>query len=115
MAAKPKTNITEENRKGISSELRVKKMDTEITKGGYSTMETSANGTRFDQRKSIDRMNVLSPTNEQDYGSILSPGSPIKAGMRNLASSGHKQQRTETKHQFYERRHTTTATRDGSQ
>ena len=48
MAAKPKMNITEEIRKGISSELRVKKMDTEITKGGYSTMETSANGTRFD-------------------------------------------------------------------
>ena len=79
--------ITEELRKGLNnSALAVKKMDTEITKNGISTMETSVNGTRFDQRKSIDRTMMTTANNEQDYGSILSPGSPVKPGRADLAS-----------------------------
>lgn len=107
---KPQTSIIQELRKGNTTELQVKKMDTAVTKGGYSTMETSANGTRFDQRRSIDR----TTQNEPDYGSIMSPGSPVKPGRANLAYSGHKQQRTESK-QFYERIHTMTAAQNGSQ
>ena len=90
---KPKATITEELRRGLNnSQLAVKKMETEITNKGISTMETSVNGTRFDQRKSLDRTMMTTANNEQDYGSILSPGSPInKPGKANLAYSGHRQ------------------------
>ena len=55
MAAKPKASITEELRKGLNSELRVKKIDT-ADRGGLASLETSANGTRLDNRRtSIDR------------------------------------------------------------
>ena len=83
----------EELRKGLNhSQLAVKKMDTEITNKGISTMETSVNGTRFDQRKSVDRTVMTTANNEPDYGSVLSPGTPInKPGKANLAYSGHRQ------------------------
>ena len=104
MGNKP-TTITEEVRKGLNSELRVKKIDTEITKGGYSTLCTSANGTRMEQRKSIDRgtTNGGMLLGSQDYGSVMTPGSPTKGGsnlMQQAAMRG-----TEVK-QFNVRRHT---------
>lgn len=92
-AVKPKVSITEELRKGLNnSQLAVKKMDTEITRQGISTMETSVNGTRFDQRRSIDRTMMTTANNEQDYGSLLSPGSPVaKTGKANLGYSAQRQ------------------------
>ena len=92
-AVKPKVSITEELRKGLNnSQLAVKKMDTEITRQGISTMETSVNGTRFDQRRSIDRTMMTTANNEQDYGSLLSPGSPVaKTGKASLGYSAQRQ------------------------
>ena len=72
--------IAEEVRKGINSELRVKKIDTEVTKTGYTTLCTSANGTRMDNRRSIDR-GTNGVLGSQDYGSVMTPASPIKQGM----------------------------------
>ena len=67
-------------------------MDTEITNKGISTMATSVNGTRFDHRRSIDRTMMTTANNEQDYGSLLSPGSPVmKSGKANLGTPGHRQ------------------------
>ena len=77
------TQMTEEARKGINSELRVNKQETEGTKAGYSTLCTSVNGTRLEQRKSIERMGS-NGVGSQDYGSMTS-GSPMK-GAGSLAA-----------------------------
>jgi hypothetical protein len=97
--------ITDEVRKGLDSELRIKKMDTEITKGGYSAMETSVNGTRFDRRKSLDRGTTGLNSENQDYGSVMSPSSPLK-NVRGFTSTMPKERGTETK-TFDNRRNTT--------
>ena len=55
-------------------------------------METSANATRLDARKSIDRGTSNQVSQEHDYGSLMSPASPRKAGMPagKLMNSFHK-------------------------
>lgn len=67
-ATKPKVSITEELRKGLNSELRVKKIDTEMTNTrGNASLETSANGTRFDQRRcSLDRTMTNTANNHNE-------------------------------------------------
>jgi hypothetical protein len=91
MDTKPKTNptftmaIPEEVRKGQNlSALYVKKIDTEVTYKGSTRMGTAVNGTR-DGRLSIDRVTLQ----DQDYGSIASPNSPVKFG--NMATRAQRQ------------------------
>lgn len=76
-----KTNnavIADEVRKGLTSELNIKKMATEMTKvtaPNSSAMETSGGlNTRMTNRNSIDRP----MTKANDYGSVVSPDSPMK-------------------------------------
>ena len=123
MEHKPKqVTVAEEVRKGlINSELRVKKMDTEVTKGVTtgvnSSMATSMNGTRFDQRRSIDRAtNNLGSAGhgaDHEYGSVNSPDSPIKVGRANLSMTGQKMRHSDAK-QLYLRRNTAVAQREGA-
>lgn len=65
------------------SDLRVKKMGTDLTKGtgNISRLETSVNGTGMDVQQSMDRM-TGSQMVSQDYGSVMSPNSPLKVGGR---------------------------------
>jgi len=86
-------------------------MDTEITKGG-SAMETSVNGTRFDQRKSLDRGTTNMNSDNQDYGSVVSPNSPYKIG-RGLANAMPRERGTDSK-TFDNRRNTTKPVREAS-
>ena len=82
MKAAPPAPTAEEVRKGHYSQLQVKKIETEATRApntGYTTMDTSMNGTRFEVRKSVDRT-TANMASQQDYGSVMSPASPVKVG-----------------------------------
>ena len=88
----------------MTSDLKVKKMGTDVTRGtGYTGMGASSHdaGTRIDQMRSIDRNSL-----DHDYGSVRSPGSPIKGGR---ASINAKNAFSAVKPTFDNRRHTTTA------
>lgn len=110
---KPKVNITDELRRGLNTELRIKKMGSDVTNPmtAVSGKDTAAN-TRLDQtRKSLDRTSNQM-IGSHDYGSVMSPGSPIKANRgANLATIGYKERNTEAK---VKDRRGTTAGRDSS-
>ena len=75
-------------------------MGSEVTNPmtAVSAFETTIN-TRLDgTRKSLDRTsNNLVGSQDHDYGSVMSPGSPIRVGKSNLATIGYKLQNTEAK------------------
>lgn len=102
---RPKVSIAQEARKGMTSDLRVKKIGTDVTRGtGYTGMEASTYdeaGTRIDQFRSIDRNSM-----NQDYGSIRSPDSPNRGGRTSYIA---KNALSAVKPTFDNRRHTTTA------
>lgn len=58
-------------------------------------------------------MNLMASNQDQDYGSIMSPNSPIKVGRANMTMTGFKQRAADVT-QLKERRNTTTAGGDAS-
>lgn len=59
-------------------------METSGTNAGYSQLDTTVNGTRMGQTMDNRRRSMNGQTenngmavNSQDYGSVLSPGSPM--------------------------------------
>lgn len=89
-------------RKSINtSDLRVKKMETEVTRGAISTRhETSMNGTRMDQMRS-----GLTSQAAMDYASITSPGSPVKS--RGMTGTGLRQRPGDAQNQWHTQRRNT--------
>lgn len=86
-----KVRISEEARNTYKTELGIKKIGTEITKGsiGQSQLETSVNGTHRDGRISNDR--PMTNHISQDYGSVMSPNSPTKLTNKPNLMQGYAQ------------------------